>query len=145
MAQQINFTKEHLQQLKSLMIEMLFGNSSLKGAMGTNINAHQLLNETSIKTLQGLYLTTSKDIENQSKLDRWSMTDYQQNKLEELKQTAELLDLLIGYKKSEAQREAAAGKLKEKREILQSLKDQSKTPAERIKELETEISELEAV
>lgn len=141
---QINFTKEHLTQLQTSLMQLMFKNQTIKGMMGTTINAHQLLNETSIKTLQQLYIATSKDIENQSKLDRWSMTNYQQTKLDDLKSTAELLDLLIGYKKSEALREANFIKLKEKKELLQTLKDQSKTPEVKIKELEAEISELEA-
>lgn len=141
---QINFTKEHLTQLQNSLMQLMFKNQTIKGMMGTTINAHQLLNETSIKTLQQLYIATSKDIENQSKLDRWSMTNYQQTKLDDLKSTAELLDLLIGYKKSEALREANFIKLKEKKELLQTLKDQSKTPEVKIKELEAEISELEA-
>ena len=141
---QINFTKEHLTQLQNSLMQLMFKNQTIKGMMATTINAHQLLNETSIKTLQQLYIATSKDIENQSKLDRWSMTNYQQTKLDDLKSTAELLDLLIGYKKSEALREANFIKLKEKKELLQTLKDQSKTPEVKIKELEAEISELEA-
>lgn len=140
----INFTKEHLAQLEKAMIKQLFDGSAIKGPMGTTLNAHQLLHETSVKSLQQLYVTTTKDIENQSKLDRWSMSDYQQSKLEELKSQAELLDLIIGFKKSEALKEANKIKLKEKRELLNTLRDQSKTPADRIKELESEIAELEA-
>ena len=144
MAKQINFTKEHEQQLCGLMLGQLFSGDTIKGAMGTELNAHQLLHETSLKTLQQLYVNTSKDIENKSKLDRWSMTDYQQGELDRLKQQAELLDLLIGYKKSEAVNAANAEILKEKRNMLKQLKDESKTPKERIEELEKEISEIES-
>jgi len=140
----INFTKEHLAQLEKAMIKQLFDGSAIKGPMGTTLNAHQLLHETSVKSLQQLYVTTTKVIENQSKLDRWSMSDYQQSKLEELKSQAELLDLIIGFKKFEALKEANKIKLEEKRELLNTLRDQSKTPSERIQELESEIAELEA-
>lgn len=141
---QINFSKTHMEQLQNLSLQFLFAGNTVKGTMGTSFNIHQLLHDTTIKSLQGMYLSTSKEIENQSKLDRWSMTEYQQKKLEDLKQQAELLDLLIGYKKSEALKESTRAKINEKKELLATLKDQTQTPEDRIKKLELEISELEA-
>lgn len=140
----INFTSEHKQQLEKLMLKMLFDDASIKGAMGTTLNVVQLLHQTSIKTLQNLFISVSKEIENQSKLDRWSMTDYQQSKLEELKVTSELLDLLIGFKKSEALRISNAEIIREKKRLLKDLIEEKKTPAERIAELEAEIAAAEA-
>lgn len=139
----INFTQEHKNQLTKLMTEMLFSNGTIKGTLNTEINAVQLLHQTSVKTLQSLYINTSKEIENQSKLDKWAMSSYQQAKLIELKGQSELLDLLIGYKKSEAVKESNAAILQEKRNSLKKLKEENKTPAERVSELEKEIAELE--
>lgn len=140
----INFNQEHKQQLEKLLLKMLFEDSTIKGALGTTLNVVQLLHQSSIKTLQSLYVNISKEIENQSKLDRWSMSDYQQSKLEELKSTSELLDLLIGFKKSEAIRISNAELIREKKRMLKDLIEEKKTPAERIAELEAEIAAAEA-
>ena len=67
---QINFSKQHLQDLQNLASQFLFSGNTVKGAMGTSLNIHQLLHETTIKSLQGMYLSTAREIENQSKLDR---------------------------------------------------------------------------
>ncbi len=139
----INFTEEHKTQLKKLLTEMLFSNKAIKGIVGTELNAVQLLHQTSVKTLQQLYIATSKEIETSAKLDRWSLSTYQQNKLEEQKSQLELLDLLIGYKKSESIRESNATILQEKKNTLKILLDEKKTPDERIKELQAEIAEYE--
>lgn len=142
--QKINFSKEHHDQLKSMLTAMLFNNEVIKGMAGTEINAYQLLHQTTTKTLQNLYVNVIKEIETNSKLDRWSMTDYQQSKLDSLKRTGDLLDLLIGYKKWLAQSEANASKLKDLRNTLAEMKDQKKTPEEKMAEIEKQISELEA-
>lgn len=141
--QQITFTKEHKAQLDALLTAMLFSGSTITGVMGTTLNAHQLLQETSINTLQKLYISTSKEIENTSKLDRWSMTEYQQSKLAGLKNQAELLDLLIGFKKFKEVKEENARILKDKKLILAQYKEEKKTPEEKIKELEAEIATME--
>ena len=143
MSNNITFTKEHKSKLDQLLIAALYDGLRFKGIAGTELNVHQLMHECTIKTIQTLYSNKVKEIETQTKLDKWSMTAYQQEKLESLKVEEEILDLMIGYKKYILSTEARATKLKEKRELLLKLKDESKTPQDRIKELETEILELE--
>lgn len=140
----INFSKEHKASLDALVLAMLYSGQTLKTALGGELNIHQLLHETSIKSLQSFYGTTLKEIENQTKTDKWSMTDYQQNKLVGLQKMSELLDLLIGYKKSEEVKKTNAASILEKRKVLNQLKEEKKTPDERIAELAAELAALES-
>lgn len=137
----INFTDEHKMKLNSLLLEFLLSGDTISGIAGTSINAYQLLHTTSIKTLQTLFANLLKEIENMSKLDQWSMTDYQQKLITEKQKTCDLINLVIGYKKFLQEKENTAEILKMKKTELQALKDSNRSPAERIAELEKEIQE----
>ena len=70
------------------------------------------------------------------------MTDYQQRKLEATKETQELVNLLIGFKKDSAQKEADKSKLSELKAKYKELKESTMTPEDRLKALEAEIKSI---
>lgn len=140
----INFTKEHLDKLKELAVKMLFSGNVVAGAMGTSLTIYDLFHNTTINTLITINGNLKREIEKISNLDEWSMNDYQQRKLEATKQIQELINLLIGYKKNQAEVEADKTKLKELKAKQAELKESTLTPEDRLKALEKEIAALES-
>jgi hypothetical protein len=132
----INFNQEHKTKLDTLLLKHLYNNTQFTGGVGTKINMHQLLHETSLNSLQSLYQTLTKSLDTLKNLDQWSMNDYQQEKQENLRELIELVNLLIGFKRYESTKESNRKKASEIRDELKKLKEQNKTPEERIKELE---------
>jgi len=140
--QKITFTQEHRTQLQSLCANFLFSGRTISGKIGTEINIYDLLHNTTLRTTQELYSNVTKTIESKEKLDRWSMTEYQQNELKKLKTTQELLDLMIGYKKAKSQAQADKEKLAQLRATMKELEESTKTPEARLAELKAEIDSI---
>lgn len=132
----INFNLEHKSKLDTLLLKHLYINTQLTGSVSTKINVYQLLHETSLNSLQSLYQVLTKSLDASKNLDQWSMNDYQQEKQENLRELIELVNLLIGFKRYESTKESNRKKAAEIRDELKKLKEQNKTPEERIKELE---------
>lgn len=139
----INFTKEHFNKLQVLAVEMLFTGECITTKMGSVLNIVDLLHTTTVGTLNDIRLTFSKQIEKLENTDEWVADDTTQTKLEAAKKHKELVNLIIGYKRFLLEREANARKKAELKDKLNALKESQKTPDEKIKELESELSELE--
>lgn len=142
MENKINFTAEHEISLKMKAISYLFEGKTFKAAIGTEINIHQLLHDTSLNSLDKLLVSLKKEIETLSSGSKWKLNDYQQKKLEELNDRFELIDLLIGYRMFLNQEEKRTEKVKQLQSNLTILKESKKTPDEKIAELEAEIASL---
>lgn len=140
----INFTKEHFNQLQILALEMLFNNECITSRMGSVLNIVDLLHTTTIGTLNDIRLSLSKGIEKLENTDEWIADDTTQAKLNVLKKNKELVNLIIGYKRFMIEKDANARKKAELEEKLNSIKESQKTPDEKIKEIESELSTLEA-
>lgn len=138
----VNFTPEHLEQLEKLSVTMLFEGTLINGLVGTKLNVHELVHNTSVNSLITLNSNLKKEIEKISDLDEWSMNDYQQKKLETSKRNQEFVNLLIGYKKFQAERESDKAKLAELQMKYREIKKSTMTPAEQLKELERQITSL---
>ena len=111
--------------------------------MGSVLNIVDLLHTTTIGTLNDIRLALSKQIEKLENTDEWVADDTTQTKLEAAKKHKELVNLIIGYKRFLLEREANAKKKAELEDKLNALKESQKTPDEKIKELESELSSLE--
>lgn len=142
MATKINFTQEHLAKLKDLATKMLFNGTIIKGLVGSESNIYDLVHNTTINSLITLNSNLKKEIEKISNLDEWSMNSYQQSKLETTKETQELVNLLIGYKKDLAQKGEDKAKLSELKAKYKELKESTMTPEDRLKALEAEIKSI---
>ena len=139
----INFTKEHFVKLQQLALGMLFNNEVIFTRMNTPLNIVELLHTTTIGTLNEIRLSLGKAIEKLENQDEWTSTEDTQAKLEGLKLRKELVNLIIGYKRFNLENEANAHKKAELEAKLKELKESQKTPEDRIKELEAEISQLD--
>lgn len=140
----INFTKEHYAKMKELAFAMLVANKAITTKMGQPLNIVELMHTQTINTLNGIRLAITKQIEDLEKQDEWVATDYQQEKLETLKRRKELVNLIIGWKRHNMEVAEAKAKKAELTAQLKELKESQKTPEDRIKELEVQLTAIDA-
>lgn len=138
----INFTTENKSRLEELATKFLFGNLPIQGPIGTSMQVADLLHNTSINSLVSMNSHLKKQIASMSDLDEWSCTDADTWKLERLKESQELVSLVIGYKKWLVEQEEISEKKAALAAQIDSLKESQKTPAERIAELESQLANL---
>lgn len=140
----VNFTKEHYAKMKELAFEMLINNDIVTSKLGQTLTIADLLHTQTINTLNGIRLAITKQIEDIEKQDEWVATDYQQEKLEALKRKKELVNLIIGWKRHNMEVAEAKAKKAELTAQLKELKESQKTPEDRIKELEAQLTAIDA-
>ena len=138
----INFTAENKARLEALCLKFLFNNLPIQGPLGTVLRIEDLLHNTSISTLTTMHTSLKKTVATLEDVDEWTSTDADKWKLERMKENLELVNLLIGYKRFLAEQEEVAEKKADLAAKIAALKDSQKTPAERIAELEAELSTL---
>lgn len=139
----VNFTKEHYAKMESLAFAMLVHNQVISTKMDQPLNIVELMHTQTINTLNGIRLALGKQIDDLEKQDEWVATDYQQEKLEDLKKKKELVNLIIGWKRYNLEVKEARQKKAELMEQLNTLKESQKTPEDRIKELEAQLQSLD--
>lgn len=140
----INFTVEHFQRLQQLLLSMLLSNDVVVNKFGQPLNVVELLHVTSIQGLNTIRLSLTKQIENLENQDEWVASPTTQVKLENLKESKELVNLIIGYKRSMqeiAENNAKKAELKAK---IAQMKEEAKTPEDRLKEAEAELAAIES-
>mgnify|MGYP003204117398 FL=1 len=138
----INFTKEHLEKMKELAIDMLLNNMSITTTMGTVLNISELMHTTTIGTLNKIRLTLTKKIRDAEDKDEW--VDFSDSKyLDTIRKQKDLVNLIIGWKRYNMEKEANEARRKELEKKLDELKESQKTPEDKIKELEEEIKSLD--
>lgn len=137
----INFTKEHLGKLQSLAVKMLFENGEIRNKLGAPLNIVELLHTTSVNQLLEIKKILAKKIEDQESRDEW--IDPDNERLALLKEQKELVNLIVGYKRLNIERAENARKKEELTKKLTELKESTKTPEDRIKEMEAQLAELE--
>lgn len=139
----INFTKEHYVKMSGLAFAMLVNNETISSKMGQPLNIVELMHTTTVQTLNDMRLNIGKQIEKLESQDEWVSTDNTQERLEKLKKQKELLNLLIGWKRKKLEIEEAQYKKRTITEQLNKLKEEQKTPEDRIKELEEQLAGLD--
>ena len=137
----INFTKDHMQRLLELANDALFNRTSVTTKLGQVLNIYELLHTTSVNQLNEIKLSLAKKIEKAEEADEW--VDKDNAKLQALKEVKELVNLIIGWKRYNLELSENARKKTELIDKLNELKESTKTPEDRIKELEAQLKELE--
>ena len=137
----INFTKQHFDRLKELSVEMLLSNGVLRGKLGNPLNIVELIHTTSIGQLNDIKTALAKQIEKIEAKDEWIEPD--PANIQYLRDRKELVNLIIGYKRSLMERAENAMKKEELTKKLAELKESTKTPEDRIKEMEAELAAIE--
>lgn len=139
--QKINFTPEHMSKLKELAVKMLFTNGIVRGKLGNPMNIVELIHTTTVNQLNEIKAALAKKIETIEKQDEWISPD--NDKLAALKETKELINLIVGYKRMITERAEIEQKKKELSVKLTELKESQKTPEDRIKEMEAQLAALD--
>lgn len=137
----INFTKEHEAKLDALAIKMLKENGIVRTSMGQVLNIVELMHTTSINQLNNIRTALLKAIQKKEEGDEWVATDT--SVLDEMKDTKELVNLIIGWKRKNMEIAEAKTKKAELTKKLAELKESTKTPEDRIKEMEAELAALD--
>lgn len=125
------FTKTHFDNLSQLIIEALFKDKTFYNNLNMPITIYDLVNNTTINSLTSMYSKALRKLNEVEQQNEWKETD-----TTELIKTTQLLNLLIGYKtySNEVKERKEERKLLE--EKLNTLKEASKSPEEKIKEIE---------
>lgn len=125
------FTKTHFDNLSQLIIEALFKDKTFYNNLNMPITVYDLVNNTTINSLTSMYSKALRKLNEVEQQNEWKETD-----TTELIKTTQLLNLLIGYKtySNEVKERKEKKKLLEKK--LNTLKEASKSPEEKIKEIE---------
>ena len=140
MEMKIKFTPEHLKRMQDLLLAMLMSNGVLYSKLGTPIGVSELLHQTSINQLNEMKAGLQNKINKMEAQDEWVEVD--QDKLQSLRDSRELVNLIVGYKRYNAELAANAAKLEILKTKLAEMKEDAKTPQERMAELETQIAAL---
>ena len=139
----INFTKEHFNKMCTLLMGMLLRNEVISSKLGTPINVVELLHTTTINSLNNIRLTLSNKIKQLESQDEWIASEINAQQLNIAKRQKELVNLVIGYKRYKMEVEENIKKKAELTAKLEELKDSQKTPEDKIKELEAELSAID--
>lgn len=125
------FTKTHFDNLSQLIIEALFKDKTFYNNLNMPITVYDLVNNTTINSLTSMYSKALRKLNEVEQQNEWKETD-----TTELIKTTQLLNLLIGYKTYSNEVKERKEKKKLLEEKLNTLKEASKSPEEKIKEIE---------
>ena len=125
------FTKTHFDNLSQLIIEALFKDKTFYNNLNMPITVYDLVNNTTINSLTSMYSKALRKLNEIEQQNEWKEID-----TTELIKTTQLLNLLIGYKTYSNEVEERKEKKKLLEEKLNTLKEASKSPEEKIKEIE---------
>ena len=139
----INFTKEHFSKLVNLVAQAAMNNVTIPTKMGQQLNIVELLHTTSITTLNNIKAALTQKIRNIEDRDEWIEADTEA--LEGIKAQKELVNLIVGWKRWTLEVEANKQKKAELTKKLAALKESTKTPEDRIKEMEAELASMDSV
>ena len=137
----INFTKEHYAKLKELVVEALFDGEIFRTKLGQILNVYELIHTVSINQLNEIKNSLADKIQKLESKDEWVEVDT--SELEKIKSQKELINLIIGYKRFNFERNEIDAKRRELSAKLAELKESQKTPEDRIKEMEAELASLD--
>ena len=139
----INFTKEHFSKLVNLVAQAAMNNVTIPTKMGQQLNIVELLHTTSINTLNNIKAALTQKIRNIEDRDEWVEADTEA--LEGIKAQKELVNLIVGWKRWTLEVEANKQKKAELTKKLAALKESTKTPEDRIKEMEAELASMDVI
>ena len=139
----INFTKENFTRMCELSVDALLSNMTVTTNLGSPLNIVELMHTTSINQLNNIKQALSKKIEKLEAADEW-VADPNSEKIEEVRKTKDLVNLIIGYKRYNLELAENKKKKEELTKKLSELKESTKTPEDRIKELEAELASMDS-
>lgn len=139
----INFTKDHFEKLKELLSIMLLNNETVNNRLGIPFNVVDLVHTTSLNSLNDMRNALKKTVEKAESTDEWVSSFISQEKVNKLRRQIETIYLIIGYKRYQMELADLNNKREELTEKLNKMKEEAKTPEERIMEVQNELDNLE--
>lgn len=139
----INFTKDHFEKLKELLSIMLLNNETVNNRLGIPFNVVDLVHTTSLNSLNDMRNALKKTVEKAESTDEWVSSFISQEKVNKLRRQIETIYLIIGYKRYQMELADLNNKREELTEKLNKMKEEAKTPEERIIEVQNELDNLE--
>lgn len=136
----INFTKDHMQRLMDLADAALFDRTVVTTKLGQPLNIYELLHTTSINQLNEIKIGLAKKIEKAEAADEWIAPD--NDKLQSMKDTKELVNLIIGWKRYNLELDENERRIAEIDKQLNDIDEATKTPEDKKKELLAERAKL---
>ena len=137
-----NFTQKHLEELKNLVFEAVTKNILIAGKLGQNYTVLDLFMNCSFNTLRALkkqYTTSISSLPD----DEWTEKSLiSQDQADYLTNCLNLINLTLGYKIDQAEKAEVERKKATLQERIDAIKESTKTPEEKLKELETELNNL---
>ena len=137
----INFTKQHYQDLVNLVAQAAMNHVVINTKMGQPLDIVALLHTTSINTLNDIKASLVKKIRGIEDRDEW--IDADTVVLDTLKGQKELVNLIVGWKRWKMEIEENRKKKENLTKKLAELKESTKTPEDRIKEMEAELAAMD--
>lgn len=139
----INFTEQHKTELQQLVFEAVAKHWQVTTKLGMQLDIMDIFHTTAIQTLRNLRKDLTNKL-NSFEEDEWSDKSIQDNeKIEHYRMSIKLINLVIGYRlwkqeQYDLESKRAALELK-----LKVLKENQKTPEEKIAEVEQELASLD--
>ena len=138
----INFTKQHYQDLVNLVAQAAMNHVVINTKMGQPLDIVALLHTTSINTLNDIKASLVKKIRGIEDRDEW--IDADTVVLDTLKGQKELVNLIVGWKRWKMEIDENRKKKENLTKKLAELRESTKTPEDRIKEMEAELAAMDA-
>lgn len=139
----INFTKEHFSKLVNLVAQAAMNNVTIPTKMGQQLNIVDLLHTTSINTLNNIKAALTQKIRNIEDRDEWVETD--SDVLEDIKAQKELVNLVVGWKRWKMEMDETRREREKLTKELAELKESTKSPEDKIKEMEAKLASMDSV
>lgn len=136
----INFTKQHYQDLVNLVAQAAMNHVVINTKMGQPLDIVALLHTTTINTLNDIKASLVKKIRSIEDRDEW--IDADTVVLDTLKGQKELVNLIVGWKRWKMEIDENRKKRENLTKKLAELKESTKTPEDRIKEMEAELAAM---
>lgn len=139
----VNFTPEQKAKLADLTATLCFSGETFAGKFGSNeYNPWDFLNTSSPSTLESAYNAAKRAKNAAEKEDPWSASKTDSERVEQLKRWEEFLFLAWGWARFKMDSKTREADKSRKLAALNALKEENKTPAERIAELEAELAAM---
>lgn len=139
----INFTEQHKTELQQLVFNAIAKRWQVSNKMGMMFDIMDIFHNCTIQTLRNMRKDLTEKL-NKFEDDEWSDKSLQdEDKIEYYNNSIKLINLTIGYRlwkqqQYELESKKAALELK-----INLLKEDQKTPEQKIAELEDELSKIE--
>ena len=138
----INFTKEHLDKLRSNIADLIIDGVIVNGPMGQSYDGFSLMNTLSIKSLSALSAYVGKRKADLSVEDEW-VENPNSKEIKELQFIQDTISLIIGYKRKQQELADNAREKARLEKQIAELEESQKTPAELLAELKAKAAALD--